>query len=215
MLYTLKNNPGLWQFVKIESGENAPSTFTRFGFIAEPVTVPSLDATAYTGAGSDEIEKLAIKAVREFGIDEGRAHRAALIIRYNNPAEGERDFIYRTSRGETFIKSAEGKTHYRATPKTCECPDSAIRGNICKHRIAAWMHEKRHGAERTVTTEYEFLYCLDCGSHHWLEISNGKEICHGLEFNPRAIKNATVKTRKFSSARHAPQISVMMHELGY
>ncbi len=208
MFYTIQNHPYIYTFVScsIESGEVSLTPFTRRG---ELVTVPALWVMDYNGAGSDKIEEMAIKSCQKFGTDTGRTHRAALIIRYNNPA-GDEGCIGRAHRGQLIIQSATSDEKYTVTTKSCNCKDSQ-RGHICKHRIAAWMYEQKFGSRAVIPECYQFNYCLDCGSHHWLEVKDGQEFCHGLNYNPRENlpKNAIVKQRNFSSARQPAEIEIL------
>lgn len=47
----------------------------------------------------------------------------------------------RLPRGQFDVRSSNGKGWYRVDTrhKTCTCQDS-MRGHICKHRLAVWLH---------------------------------------------------------------------------
>lgn len=209
MLYTIQNHPYIYTFVSCSVSE-ASATFAPFARKGEEVTVPAIWAAEYHGDGTDIFEQLAIKACRKYGTEEGRTHRAALIVRENNPASDE-GCIGVGQRGELRMIAPDRAETYTVTTKSCNCKDSQFSRQICKHRIAAWMYEQRFGKKQIIPDCYQFIWCMDCMTHHWIETSNGKEICHGENYDPRTNLpyGAKVKQSNFSSARNPATIEII------
>lgn len=73
--------------------------------------------------------------VTAVNVDPERASRAAAALQAGT-VEVQRD-----GRRSFTVSSFTGEEAYRVTlgPPTCECPDAAYRGSICKHQLAALM----------------------------------------------------------------------------
>ncbi len=174
------NNPQEWFIAPLEHLKNIEPVFE--------LTDQASDLNGRT------VEHLVYKVLFNFALDPARVLRAVSIL--NNPAliEDKGNFY--------LIKSDETKPAYIVTRGHCTCKDSE-KGNICKHRIAAFF-KRMQSAPRP--RYFEFNYCLLCDFAHWLEDG---ETCNGKDFDPRlSIKNATFKMRNTTSTTKPASIDV-------
>ncbi len=164
-LYALPNTRGAWQYYgenkDSDSKTDAPHLFRLIGSypslifrMADNAAMPYTGEAAYIFPLYPDTESLAQEAVTTYKLDPARVQRAAEIV------EGSRTNCqpaHRDENGEPIntpsyeiqaVKSqnANNSGWYLVRRGSCTCHDSREDGNICKHRIAAWM--TRELAER-------------------------------------------------------------------
>lgn len=182
MLYNLKNHEGAWKFLELRETEAGTIATVQFIGAPLPISADPQDLTPYTGEAAqynDPIATLAQRAAIVYKLDPARINRACNIIRTDNPP------MIREATEHLRITSSNGKKSYRVAQKSCDCYDSQ-KGNICKHRIAAWMYRELHPEPEYKT--YAMHYCMDCLREHWMEITRyDGDKCHGEAINPLHI----------------------------
>lgn len=131
---------------------------------------------------------LAEIAVNKYNLDPARVDRAVeMLAKHPN-------IIHHDINGLATVPSLTDATKsYSVTRGACTCADSA-KGSICKHRIALWMWAQVNRTQPARTTIYTVkCYCESCMTEHFIEVQGAKEICHGANFDPYAMKNYYIK----------------------
>jgi hypothetical protein len=204
-LYAVKDHPGAHLFIEMRDTDSG--TWARMHLIGAPLPFDARpeDCTPYNPAEDspqedntaveiwhkiDSIVLLAQRAAIQYRLDPPRIIRACNILRAENPG------MVKECEGYLQITSSNMRQTYRVTKGLCECHDHS-KGNICKHRIAAWMYRELHP---TPTCRYfERRYCMECLCEHWLELTRYEgEKCHGETFDPLHIPNTYTSGRNTS-----------------
>lgn len=115
--------------------------------------------TAFTSLMNEIIVNLSDEAITKYNLEAGRVQRAAeLASRPTNiqPAKFDEHGTSITPSYKVLAVVGSNGQWYVVKHKFCTCEDNK-RGNICKHRIAAWMRRQSiarvHAAVRGITTE--------------------------------------------------------------
>jgi len=192
-LYAVKDHPGAHLF--LEMRETQSGTWAKMHQIGAmlPFDARPEDCTPYdpaedtNHADTDPIFNLAQRAAVQYHLDPSRIIRACNILRAENPS------MVKEREGYLEITSSNMRQTYRVTKGLCECHDH-MKGNICKHRIAAWMFRELHPAP--TCRYFERRYCMECLCEHWLELTRYEgEKCHGEKFDPMHIPNTYTSGR--------------------
>jgi len=152
MLYSVKNHPGAHAATprEIHPAEGPAYTVTRVHLVGAMLgfDVPNEDVTPYEltapAVFGDLIVTLAQEAATIYNLDPKRVQKAADLARnkYNiQPAKRDEngETIPHPSYKKVCVKGSKG--WYVVTQGSCTCEDNK-RGNVCKHRIAAWMQRE-------------------------------------------------------------------------
>ena len=159
MTYSLKCANGAYMFLRETNQEPFTHTFQLIGSVP-PLTITTTDdahepytgATAYNFPLYPDVESLAQEAVINFKLDPARVQRAAEIVRASrtNCQPARRDENGEPIQSPSYevhaVKSQKDNAWYVVKRGYCSCHDSREDGNICKHRVAAWI--TRELAER-------------------------------------------------------------------
>ena len=191
---------GIWVDVQLIGGGQ---------YSARMEDVTPYDASQPAAEGN-QLFQLAQRAVIKYSLDPMRvqkAHDLASREGWIIPRDGSLMVKSQSFDDYNFqsVKNPKGKI-YSVSQSSCTCKDTE-RGNICKHRIAAWMYREMHPEYKSVRI-FVHEYCFECGTAHWIETRGGIEICHGEKFDPRNIPQTYFKTRNFTSARRPAEIEV-------
>lgn len=156
-LYTIKDHTGAYYLIKLHDRHPNPDTDeteTRalvqlVGADENATNIPAADLAPYTMdntyTGADLITILAQESVTIYGAEAKRVHRAAQLARNPymiQPARRDENGepVARASYKILAVKSSRDGWYVVHHGK-CTCKDHQ-KGNVCKHRIAAWMRRE-------------------------------------------------------------------------
>lgn len=149
-LYTVKGYQGA--FILHDVRDTA-----EFGRVADvqligavlPFSVPEADISPFTMSAAikeptgDMLKNLAQEAATVYNLEPGRVMKAAELARQVSAIQqarrDERNEQIKPSLKVLIVRGRAG--WYVVRTGSCTCPDSR-RGNVCKHRIAAWMYRE-------------------------------------------------------------------------
>ena len=146
-LYTVKDQQGAHMLIDMR--ETATGTICEVMLIGaiSSFAAQMADLTPYQLSNAmtegDPITLLAQEAATIFNADPARVQKAANLARDPYAVQNARyDYLgnpIKPTLKALIVKGSAG--WYNVSLKSCTCPDHA-KGNICKHRIAAWMHRE-------------------------------------------------------------------------
>ena len=153
-LYSVKGHTGAHVLSKTQEAHHDPNSATPtaygIGYLVggdQTITAPLSDWQPFTMAhiyqGADLITALAQEAAVIYNLEPQRIAKAADLAR--NPysvQQARRDEHENPINKSIKVLCVKGSSGwYVVRPNFCTCPDHT-RGNVCKHRIAAWIHRE-------------------------------------------------------------------------
>lgn len=151
-LYTIKSHPGAHILHHVRDTESGTIADVQLVGAPLPFSVPVSDvadyqpatAAPYQAATPGDIIALAQEALTVYALDPGRIARAADLARDPYKVQQAKRDVFGGPIKPTLnnlIVKASKNGWYMVTRGSCTCKDHT-RGNVCKHRIAAWMHRE-------------------------------------------------------------------------
>ena len=148
-LYSIKGYQGAHSIIDMRDTDSGTIATVQLIGSALPFSAALPDLTPYQTTNalptdSDIITLLAQEAAILYGADPERINKAAELARQPYAIQNARkDFLgepIKPSLNTLIVKGHAG--WYLVSKGSCTCPDSTKRGQVCKHRIAAWMHRE-------------------------------------------------------------------------
>lgn len=146
-IYTVKGYKGAHMLIDMRDTDTDTICEVMLIGALNSFSTPMADLAPYQLADAltegDPITLLAQEAATIFNADPARVQKAANLCRDPYAVQNARyDFLgepIKPTLKALIVKGAHG--WYNVSLKACTCKDHT-QGNICKHRIAAWMHRE-------------------------------------------------------------------------